>query len=320
MHGYLVLWDMKRNLQLWKKSIHPKGVRIVSVAFSHDDTKIVSGSNRGDVTITSVDDGSILFNMDRHDGLHVRTVAFSPNDDMVVSGGTFERLIAHNVHDGSLVAFHMRGHQKMVSVSVFSPDGSMIASGGIDSKVCLWSSVDGSWIHTMRGHDRGIVSLAFSPDGQCLASGSADHTCRLWSTLSGQQLHLLSHGWHSDVNHVLFTPNGRNILTYAGNNLCTWSRFDGSLLCTTHLPCIVRAPRFILDGQDLSFLSVANYFTYELVTLSHYMVAEEILDCICAAYNLPGGKRRQWGPFAGIDKLLKRWDTKRTPEKAKAKF
>lgn len=71
----------------------------------------------------------------------------------------------------------------------FSPDGRQLAAAtGVksdaerDHPVVVWSTADGSLLHTFHGHKGIVRSVCFSPDGSTLASGADDLTIRAWKT------------------------------------------------------------------------------------------------------------------------------------------
>lgn len=49
-----------------------------------------------------------------------------------------------------------------------------------DHPVVVWSTSDGSVLHTFHGHKGIVRSVCFSPDGSVLASGADDFTIRVW--------------------------------------------------------------------------------------------------------------------------------------------
>jgi WD40 repeat protein len=75
----------------------------------------------------------------------------------------------------------IRGDTAPVCSVAISPDGRWIASGSEDRTVQLWEMASGRQVgEPFRGHEDGVYSVVFSPDGKRVVSGSTDKTVRIW--------------------------------------------------------------------------------------------------------------------------------------------
>ena len=101
-----------------------------SVAFSSDDSMVVSGDWENIIQVWNVSDGSLVTEYTGHSDT-VRSVEFSSDDSMVVSGSWDDTVQVWNVSDGSLVTEYT-GHSSPVYSVAFSSDDSMVVSGSYD--------------------------------------------------------------------------------------------------------------------------------------------------------------------------------------------
>lgn len=64
---------------------------------------------------------------------------------------------------------------------------------------------------SLKGHSSNVYDLALAKGGKLLASAGDDRSVRLWDTDSGKQL--LSIAFANRVGHVVFTPDGKTVVT-----------------------------------------------------------------------------------------------------------
>ncbi|GFZ18866.1 P-loop containing nucleoside triphosphate hydrolases superfamily protein [Actinidia rufa] len=81
-----------------------------------------------------------------------------------------------------------------------------------DKTARVWSSADGSSLHTFRGHDHGISDLAFSSDSRFLATASDDKTVRIWDVAAASPVKTLT-GHTNYVFCVNYNPQGNMIVS-----------------------------------------------------------------------------------------------------------
>ncbi|KAH7558833.1 hypothetical protein BM1_04970 [Bipolaris maydis] len=120
---------------------------VSSVAFSHDSSRIVSGSFDRTAKIWDASSGACLLTLRDHDEA-VSSVAFSHNSSRVVSGSHDTTAKIWDTNSGAcLLTF--RGHSKYVCSVAFSYDSSWIASGSGDFTVKIWNSNNGECIQKL---------------------------------------------------------------------------------------------------------------------------------------------------------------------------
>jgi len=155
---------------------------VLSVAFNHDGSKIVSGSR--DKTIRLWDAANPRpFNPEEWEGVAHQgkyatawrnTVTREFRSDPRNNGASLESLVSNN-----------DAHSDDVSVVAFSHDGSLVVSSSFDFSIRVWeadtltlkASVEETHEH---GHSSWVTALAVSPSESEIVSGSKDHSIKLW--------------------------------------------------------------------------------------------------------------------------------------------
>ncbi|KZP17439.1 hypothetical protein FIBSPDRAFT_1046926 [Athelia psychrophila] len=162
---------------------------VLSVAFSPDGTKIVSGS--GDKTVRvwdAVTGQAALPPLEGHEDL-VWSVAFSPDGTKIVSGSDDKTVRGWDAITGQAALPPLEGHEDLVNSVAFSPDGTKVVSGSADKTVRVWDAVTGqAALPPLEGHEQSVMSVAFSPDGTEIVSRSSEGTARLWDAVTGKLL------------------------------------------------------------------------------------------------------------------------------------
>jgi WD40 repeat protein len=124
----------------------------MSVAFTSDGKKILSGSQDHKLHLRDAATGELLRSFAGHPG-PVMAVAISADGTRVVSG--------HAVPED------------------------------LNTVLRLWDTATGQLIRVFKGHSGAVRTVAFSPDGARILSGSYDNTVKLWDAATGELLRSL---------------------------------------------------------------------------------------------------------------------------------
>jgi len=111
-------------------------------------------------------------------------------------------------------------HPNCKGVPPFDGNTVRLASACADSKICLWSLIEGQPLSILEGHEDRVNRVAFHPMGEHLVSTSHDMSWRLWDVEKSTEI-LLQEGHSKPTYGVSMHP-------------------DGSLLATTDLGGVVR--------------------------------------------------------------------------------
>ena len=211
---------------------------ISSVAYSPDDTKIISGSDDKTIKIWDANTGQCLNTLEGHSG-YIFSVAYSPDGKRIISGSrkkipgkyfwSNDKIVGEikiwDANTGECLKT-LEGHSGYIFSVAYSPDGKRIISGSrkkipgkyfwsndkIVGEIKIWDANTGQCLKTLEGHSYIVNSVAYSPDGTKIISGSCGKTIKIWDANIGQCLKTLEgHSW--SVNSVAYSPDGTKIIS-----------------------------------------------------------------------------------------------------------
>jgi WD40 repeat protein len=165
---------------------------VYTIAFSHDDSSLVSGFSDGTVRVLDVQTGDLIQTLQGHTDT-VTSDAFSLSDDdsSIVSGlsdGTV-RVSDLQIDDPIRTS---RGHTDTVISVAFSPCGTMLASSArLEKNIRIWNMSSGSCEYLLEGHSDAVRAVCWSANGNRVVSGSRDATVRIWDIPTRACLHII---------------------------------------------------------------------------------------------------------------------------------
>jgi WD40 repeat protein len=212
------------------------------VAFSHDGTLVISGSDDNTVRIWDTSSGACLKMLKGHSS-SVSSVAFSHDGTLVISGSDDNTVRIWDAGSGACLKT-LKGHSSWVSSVAFSHDGTQVVSGSGDMTVKIWDAGSGACLKTLKGHSSWVSSVAFSHDGMQVVSGSVDKTVKIWDAGSSACLKTLNVG--QIVYNVAFDTTSSYFLTDIGTISWDISSDSNTALAAT----VLEKPRH--HGYSLS--------------------------------------------------------------------
>jgi WD40 repeat protein/serine/threonine protein kinase len=244
------VWDTRTGTPLLELSGHAGAVQ--SVAFSPDDTRLVTSSSTAKVWDAGT--GTPLLDLKGHTGVY--SVAVSPDGTRLV---TVSADRTAKVWDGrSTSPLQLKGHTGMVHSAAFSPDGTRVVTGSADRTAKVWEARTGTPQLELKGHTNTVLGVAFSPDGTGIVTGSMDQTAKVWDARTGMpQLELKGH--RHAVQSVAFSPDGTRIVTGSMDQTAkVWDARTGTALLELkvqagQVPSVVFSPdgtRIVTRSQD----------------------------------------------------------------------
>ncbi len=209
--------------------------RPLGVGFSHDGKRVAGGLVGGSwgVPIWDLATGQTVVTLKGTSSAY--GIAFSPDDRLVILAASHSVRVCDAV-TGQMV-FETNTQNGTVYCGAFSADGKRLATGGLHRKghtdvpdespgeVTIWDVATWQPLRHIGGLYSGATGVAWNPEGTLVAACAGkpfDHgsgrgnlnpnVVLVWDAETGEE-RLRLDGHAADVNAVMFTPDGRRLLT-----------------------------------------------------------------------------------------------------------
>ena len=223
--GDVKLWDTTTAVELHTFSnphriddstgIEGRSIGVLSVKFSPNGTRIVTGSDDGTIRVWDIASGEELLIFEHPDKdryISEYAFAFIPDASRIVTLISYES--SPELWDITTSKLIHRFGSEVGDCAAFSPDGTKTLISGYN-EARLLDIATGQALRTFPHGGGDVVCVAFSADGaQVLTGGYAFDRpgTRLWDVASGKLLRTFD--GHSDlIRSVAFSPDGTKILT-----------------------------------------------------------------------------------------------------------
>jgi len=209
-----------KNVKVWTivdgKEIAtlPHAVEVLSLAFSPDNTRIVTGSLDKQTRLWDLATSKELQFFAHEDA--VETVQHLANNVIVSAAGKVTRL------DTASIVKQIAVDAGPVHALTLIPANTHLLTGGGDKIVKLWNIANGNKEREFVGSGGAIHSVAISKNALLLASGGADALVRVYQFADGKEIGSAKVG--GEVRALGFSPNNLALVgSSAGKTLDAWS-------------------------------------------------------------------------------------------------
>lgn len=159
---------------------------IYSVAYSPDDSILVTGSEDAIARIWDSKNGKLLHVLKGHDDV-IEAVAFSPGGERIATGSGDKTVHIWNARDGKNLAV-LKGHEDEINSLVFDTTGERLVTTSFDKTARIWNLADGRETAMLVSHDDFLENAIFSPDGKQAATITENLKVRIWDATNGKLL------------------------------------------------------------------------------------------------------------------------------------
>lgn len=157
----MLLWDANTGEILM--TFEGESRRITSVAYSPDETRVVSGSDDGNVILWDVESGQMIRQLDtisETEDRAVLSVDYSPNGRTIIAGFEDGQVLLWDVTSEIPVRQFAPVIEGVgVSAIVFSPDGENAISSMRDGRVLLWRTPSLNGLSQWARQNRAVPEL-----------------------------------------------------------------------------------------------------------------------------------------------------------------
>ncbi|NJN76043.1 MAG: WD40 repeat domain-containing protein [Synechococcaceae cyanobacterium RL_1_2] len=180
---------------------------VLSVAFSPEGNRLVSGSDDLNFKLWDLTEGSSRNLEQGFD--EVWAIAYSPDGQTLASVTKDHRIALWDVGSRQIKQL-LTGHTGEVLDLEFTPNGTTLASGSADGAVRIWD-VEKAELRTTITTEDLVYRLTVSPDGQTLATSTTlSPLIRLWDLTTGEKIADLE-GHYYGVRGLDFSPDGTTL-------------------------------------------------------------------------------------------------------------
>jgi WD40 repeat protein len=201
---------------------------VKAIAFSNDNTKVVSGSDDKTARVWDLNDAKFpeLARFAEHTG-SVTAVAFKSDGLQVVSGSADKSVKLWSVADTKLV-MNFAGHTGAV-VAVAMPSTNQPVSASSDKTIRFWNAANGQATRTLT-EAAAVTTMIISRDSARLAVAIADKSVKVYQPSNGS-LQLTLKGFATNAHALAFSLDNKRLVSgMADHQAMVWDMADGRLL------------------------------------------------------------------------------------------
>lgn len=209
------LWDVVTGNEL--KVLIGHANRIRNADFSPDGKTVLTASDDTTARLWDVATGRELQKFLGHTG-GVNRAVFSPDGQQLVTASADKTARLWGVATGKELK-KFEGHTDTVLGAVFSPDGKLVYTVSSDSTARMWDAATGVELEKSPDYRSKFIVWVNSLDGKRALEVNNEYPMvpHLWDVETSTLLTVFK-GHTGRVNHAVFSPDGKKILTASDDN------------------------------------------------------------------------------------------------------
>ena len=240
----------------FKQSFRNFKNRVSALAFSHDGTRLASGSTDKTVRLWDTTKPDEWMTLQKHTGW-TNVLAFSPDGKMLASGSTDKTVQLWDTTTGDPLAT-LTGHINGITALAFSPDSTTLASGSADGTIRFWHAETGTPLtdHII-GHTQWMKAATFLQDSSTLASVAFNGEITFWDVKTSHKSTVHTAGHRDGFPTLAFSPDGTKLASVGADGRAIFEIISGHPLSTWRADHLARLTD-VSTGRELSTLEFSG--------------------------------------------------------------
>ena len=244
------------NAFTFKQSFRNFKNKVSALAFSHDGTRLASGSTDKTVRLWDTTKTDEWMTLQKHTGW-TNVLAFSPDGKMLASGSTDKTVQLWDTTTGEPVAT-LTGHLNGITALAFSPDSTTLASGSADGTIRFWHAETGNPLtDRIIGHTQWMRAASFFKDSSTLASVAFNGEITFWDVKTSHKSTVHTAGHRDWFPTLAFSPDGTKLASVGADGRAIFESISGHPFSTWRPDHLVRLTD-VSTGRELSTLEFSG--------------------------------------------------------------
>lgn len=233
--GYHLALSSMSDIHIWninsgicERNLSGHWGEVLSLCYSNDGKRIVSGSVDNNVRIWDVGSLGRILTLEGHTNT-IQSISYNKTGTMVISSSNDKTVKIWNSNTGECVKTLYLPYK--IRTAALSPDGKYVATLKIFSnEILIWNVKTGNVIMKLEGPlnghwDDSTEKVSFTTNGKLLVSSSYKGAIRIWEVKTGKVLLFRN----NNKNHIyncstVFSPDGNRIISISeGDSLLRYS-------------------------------------------------------------------------------------------------
>jgi WD40 repeat protein len=237
--AYLSLFDFEYLVNILKnsfgftlyKTLKGHNDVIFTLAISHNDKYIVSGSMDSTIKVWNMKNGKYLKTLEGHK-LVVESVAITSDDKYIVSGSWDKTIKIWNKRNGKCLRT-LEGHNDYVLSVVISSEDEFIVSGSRDGTIKIWDFETGECLKTIEDEwEASVTAVAIGKNDEYVLSGNSFGIITIWDIEIGKSLETIEERDDFIIEKLIITSDNEYILSQTGDSIKKFDINSGECVAT----------------------------------------------------------------------------------------